>query len=96
MSTVETKIPKISEMARPLKWVIQITRLRHGRKGGKHNRLRPGCCRCLNRIFKARSLRKLQVNKVNKQMELRTIIPAKAIIPIMEVAVNCDPACMTA
>ncbi len=87
---VETKIPKIRAMARPLK--MGSSRM----KKAPIMAASPVSTMGLARTAPARTtassngmpLRTDSLMKSTSSMELRTMMPARAIIPIMEVAVN--------
>ena len=93
VSRVETRMPKISDTARPLKIgssrmkkapiiaaspVSAIGWARTAAASTTASRERPPCATCSSM-------------KSTSRMELRTMMPASAIMPIMLVAVNCAP-----
>ena len=86
-------MPKISEMARPLK--IGSSRMKKAPSIAARPVSTMGCARVMAELTMAclNSMPDLtcRLMKSTRRMELRTMMPASAIIPIMLVAVYCAP-----
>ena len=86
-------MPKISAMARPLK--IGSSRMKKAPIVAASPVSTMGCARtaadCITASLNAMPCATCSSMKSTSRMELRTMMPASAIIPIIEVAVNCAP-----
>ena len=93
VSRVDTKIPKISDTAKPLK--IGSSRMKRAPSVADRAVSKIGCARVMAEFttasFKSIPLATCRLIKSTNKIELRTMIPASAIIPIIDVAVNCAP-----
>ena len=90
VSTVETRMPKISEIASPLK--IGSSRMKNAPIIAARPVSAMGCARtaadCTTASLKGTPRATCSSIKSTSRIELRTMIPASAIMPIIEVAVN--------
>ncbi len=89
VSAVDTKIPKMSEMAKPLK--MGSSKMKNAPIIAAKPVNTIGCARVMAEAttasFNATPCETCKRMKSTNKIELRTMMPAKAIMPIMDVAV---------